>query len=103
MLTKITIAEFCYWLQGAIEIGDLDRITPEQAQLIHNRLAQLERQNYFTASVKTIIEHYPLDSGFSAISEELQRMFKHHIDPSYEGDQEFFLGVHEGKSANEKP
>ncbi len=104
MLTRLTIPEFCYWLQGAIEIGGLNSIDMEQAKLIHKRLSLVKDVNYFTISVKAILENYPLDAGFRAIAEELQHMFKHDIDPSYEGDQDFYHAVHEGKGVpkNEK-
>lgn len=98
MLTVVTPHEFCYWLQGAIEIGELRSVQHTQALLIWKRLVLVRPQNYFAIAAKAILENYPLDVAFAAISEELQTIFQHDIDPSYDGDQNFFHAVHRGQA-----
>lgn len=93
----MTPPEFCYWLQGAIEIGGLQRIDDRQKQLIMERLNQVDEVRPFHIAAEYIFNHYPLDIAFPAISKELQRIFQHDIDPNYEGDQEFLYAVHQGE------
>ncbi len=34
----MTYTQFCYWLQGAFEITDLNSLTPNQVKIIQNHL-----------------------------------------------------------------
>ena len=35
---SMTYTQFCYWLQGAFEITDLNSLTPAQVKIIQNHL-----------------------------------------------------------------
>ena len=89
-------AEFCYWLQGAIEIGALDSVDRQKALMIIERLRTVERHNVFTLSSLMMFVHYEPQSVFKEVRKSLQEMFIHDIDPSYEGDQEYFHDLHKG-------
>jgi len=97
MLERMSVNEFCYWLQGAIEIGGMKSIDERRAELIYEKLNLVNQLHYFTKATKTILEDYPFEVGFPAIHDELQKFFQHDIDPSYEGDQKLFHAVHRGE------
>lgn len=91
---------FCYWLQGAIEIGGITTFTAEQAEKICRSLERIEIKNHivFTLQSLILLRGLPPEIAFVHIRRELQQRFIHDIDNSYEGDQDFFHLVHQGKA-----
>jgi hypothetical protein len=99
---KLTPQEFCYWLQGAIEIGGMRTLTDENTRNILHKLDKLQSQTSFTFACSITLSSCGDDPrAFNVIYEELQKMFLHEIDPTYEGDQEFLLAVHRGEVDHE--
>src|SRR5215467_10014036 len=96
----MTPTEFCYWLQGAIEIGGLETVSNDQAALIHEKLLTVAPHNVFTLTVFLLLHYFPPQLIFDEIRKELQTMFIHDIDPSYEGDQQYFHDLHVGKAGH---
>lgn len=95
---KLTPQEFCYWLQGAIEIGGMRRIDAAERREIQEKLNSLQYHVPFTFACQTTLAICGDDPrAFTVIHDELQKMFLHEIDPTYEGDQEFLLAVHRGE------
>jgi hypothetical protein len=91
---------FCYWLQGAIEIGEITTFTAEQAAIIRQALEKkaIAEHNVFTLQSLILLRTLPPEIAFVHIRRELQQIFIHDIDNSYEGDQQFFHLVHTGKA-----
>ena len=94
----MTPVEFCYWLQGAIEIGGVTSLTCEQERLILAQLMCVEPHSVFTLQTFLLLSYFPADAIFGSIKEELQKVFIHDIDPTYEGDQQYFHDLHSGKA-----
>jgi hypothetical protein len=94
----LSFVEFCYWLQGAIEIGGLTTFTPEQAALIRHVSRNARERNGFLIGIGFALSHLSPGEAFVPINEDLQAMFLHEIDPTYEGDQEHLLAVHRGET-----
>jgi hypothetical protein len=92
--------EFVYWLQGAFEIGKISEFSDEQFKVIAEKLEQLEDIGQFTFVARTLFRNYNKEEIFDVIYQELQEVFIHDIDQSYEGDQQFLCDVHEGKITN---
>jgi hypothetical protein len=93
MLTRV---QFCYWLQGAIEIGGLSKIDQRQYELIISRLEQIDEHGPFTAAAYFLLKTEDKDKVFPFLNQKLQEVFLHVIDPSYEGDQAYFHALHQG-------
>lgn len=93
----MTLNEFYYWLQGAIEIGEMKGASPEQAKIIVEKSKAVQEQNWFTFTAFHSLQLCDLNEAFAFLRAELQKIFKHEVDPSYEGDQQFQLDVHQGK------
>lgn len=94
---KLTPQEFCYWLQGAIEIGGMREINASVRSNILDKLLHLTCKHPFTFACQMTLELCGDDPrAFTVIYEELQKIFLHEIDPTYEGDQHFLLAVHRG-------
>jgi hypothetical protein len=93
----LTFVEFCYWLQGAIEIGGLTAFTNEQAAIVKQVLGTTTELNGFLIGIGFALQYYPPNEAFAYINRDLQATFLHEIDPTYEGDQEHLLAVHRGE------
>ena len=91
-------SDFAYWLQGAIEIEGLQGFTEEQIILIRRRLNNIPKKDSFSGTVWLALSMYDAQKAFDVINTELQKKFIHDIDPSYDGDQEHFQNVHDGKA-----
>jgi hypothetical protein len=100
---SMTATDFCYWLQGAIEIGGLQAPSAEQRDAILRQLLAVWPHDVFTLSSALLLRFYALPEAFATVREELQKVFLHDIDPSYDGDQEFLQQLHEGKTLREEP
>jgi hypothetical protein len=96
-LDKLSSVDFCYWLQGAIEIADLRGYTKEQAAKIKETIRRVDKPNGFVIGVNFALSFYPPEEAFKKIHKDLQAIFVHDIDPTYEGDQAHLLAVHQGK------
>ena len=99
-IPELESVAFCYWLQGAIEIGEITTFTTEQAEKISQLLAKkaIKDHNVFTLQTLLLLRSLPPEIAFVHIHRELQQIFIHDIDNSYEGDQDFFHLVHQGKA-----
>ena len=96
--SKLSPVEFSYWLQGAIEIGSLGSFTKEQAELMLRRAESLKKADAFIATVILLNKMFSHDKIFETINKDLQAKFIHEIDPSsYDGDQQYFQDIHDGK------
>ncbi len=93
----LSAVEFCYWLQGAFEIGQINKFTDEQASIVKHKLSEVQHDNAFTFSAKTLFAMFPHEQMFDTMYKDLQAIFMHDIDPSYEGDQNAFSEIHQGK------
>lgn len=100
---SMTAKEFCYWLQGALEIGGLQAPSAEQRDAILRQLLTVWPHDVFTLSSALLLRFCALPEAFATVREELQKVFVHDIDPSYDGDQEFLQQLHEGKTLREEP
>lgn len=89
--------DFAYWLQGAIEIDELSEFTDEQVKLIRRRLNNISQKDAFSGAVWLALAVHNKEEAFEIINKELQKKFIHDIDPSYDGDQEHFQNIHDGK------
>lgn len=97
-IAELEPSAFCYWLQGAIEIGGLETLSRKQAGRVFRTLANMEKHNVFTLQSLLLLGSMPPEIAFVHINRELQKVFIHDIDNSYEGDQEFFHLLHQGKA-----
>ena len=91
-----SINELCYWLQGAIEIGQLTTYTPEQAAIMKERLMSFCGHDDFSFRLLLTLTFFHPDVAFPLIRDRLAARFRHDIDPTYEGDQEILMGIHQG-------
>src|SRR5262245_31808050 len=82
----LSFVEFCYWLQGAIEIGELTTLTGEQAATIRHVIATAKERNGFLIGIHFALAYFPPHEAFAYINKDLQAAFLHEIDPTYEGD-----------------
>lgn len=89
--------DFAYWVQGAIEIGEITTLSDKQVMMIRRRLNDIPKLDKFSGSVFLLLAMCTPQEAFDGINKELQKKFIHDIDPSYDGDQEFFNDVHSGK------
>jgi hypothetical protein len=99
----LTFVEFCYWLQGAIEIGGLTTFTTEQVARIKLVLNEATERTGFMIGVGFALSSHTPDEAFQYVNKDLQAMFLHEIDPTYEGDQEHLLAVHQGRKEPQLP
>jgi hypothetical protein len=88
---------FCYWLQGAIEIGELQSFDIVQAMQIVGTGSRIKTHTVFTLQSLMLLGTLPPPIAFVHVQRELQRIFIHDIDNNYEGDQEFLHLVHGGE------
>ena len=96
-IPELETAAFCYWLQGAIEIGEMTNFTAEHAAKVFCALKRIKHHTVFTLQSLILIQTLPPEVAFFHINNELQQIFIHVIDTVYEGNQEFFSDVHQGK------
>jgi hypothetical protein len=96
--SQLSWADFCYWLQGAIEIGNLKTFSSDQTTKIKHMAQRVGSPNGFVLGVVFALSFYPPDKAFELIYKDLQAAFQHDIDPTYAGDQAHFLAVHRGEA-----
>lgn len=96
-IAELEPVAFCYWLQGAIEIGELTSFTQRDASLILKTLTNVSPHNLFTMQALLMLGSMPPEVAFVHINRELQQMFHHVIDNSYDGDIDFQHRVHRGE------
>ena len=89
--------EFAFWLQGALEISDMTCFTEEHVMLIRQRLNDVKDRDNYTSSIWLTLALLPPDQAFEEIIKLQHNTFVHDIDPTYDGDQEHFQAVHDGK------
>lgn len=106
--------DFAYWLQGYFEISggalDIAKITA-----IYNKLQSVEmtagnnptekKAAEFATNLYRVILPPPggtLDvaQATATVKQQLHDLFIHAIDPSYDGDQNHFHGLHGGPGGN---
>ncbi len=92
-----TTNEFAYWLQGALEIGEIECLTREQVRRILRRMNDIPVKDLYATMVWTVLATYPLEKATGMVQYIQEQLFIHDIDPTYEGDQEFFHAVHRGE------
>lgn len=89
----MTNQDFCYWLQGYFEISRDPNLTKDKILIIHAALLSIsEPLGYYTQWLSNLISymasmHYKqelLDYFLSDITSELNAIFVHVIDTSYD-------------------
>lgn len=101
-------SEFCYWLQGFFELGDVHQLSKRQVEIIslHLKLVDIHdktdgRSKQFCSWLSGAIELFG-ELEFSAqqtvqVKKVLSEVFKHEIDPSYPSEEIDQLNqIHEG-------
>lgn len=99
-------AEFAYWLQGAFEILEPEYLTAKQAGIIIAHLNLVRKiegsNNDFEMELRGMLEAAIMAMNevttpvLDAIKEKLNGLFRHEIDPSYEGDPQELQAIHDG-------
>lgn len=100
---------FCYWLQGYFEIAKSPHLTEPRFKKIAEKLDKIEYLGPYTSWLKqviTILENNAyaenLLSYFTPLLiKELNHIFQHDIDPSYETDHsaEYLSKIHHGETS----
>lgn len=104
---SMTNQQFCYWLQGYLEICQCPDLTREKVILINNSLDQInEPLGSYTGWLKKLIQYfasqdYPptlLTYFLPEIQHRLNLIFEHVIDNSYETElsSEVLQQIHDG-------
>ncbi len=76
----------------------MHEIDASKRRQILDKLQNLQYHVQFTFACQMTLSVCGDDPrAFTVIHDELQKMFLHEIDPTYEGDQEFLLAVHRGE------
>ena len=91
-----TPTQFAYWLQGVFEIGEIDALTKDQAMIIRRRLNDVKDKQPYIVLLWAVLATQSLSVATSELRKLQNNIFVHDIDPSYEGDQEFFHDLHTG-------
>jgi hypothetical protein len=105
-------SSLAYWLQGANEIGELKEYSLEQCEAIAEKIEMVKEEErgelaLFALNTVNAIRGFPPSPDpkecFTRLAKFLNQTFRHDIDPTYEGDQEYFGKVHRGlvETANE--
>lgn len=86
--------EFCYWLQGAFEVGNLPALTMTSNACIKKHLEMVAKTNQEGQPVEAVsfcqwltggidfIQHENLEQT-ETVRKRLDSVFEHAIDPSY--------------------
>lgn len=93
----INSRQFAFWLQGALEIADLEQFTEQQIIKIRRKLNDIPVRDSYASTVWLILALCQPKDAFTAIKKMQYDLFVHDIDPSYDGDQIFLQEVHDGK------
>lgn len=104
----MTNQQFCYWLQGYLELCQIPNLAKEKVILIKNSLAQInEPLGQFTQWLFKVIELFSsenykqelLDYFLPVIELRLNAIFHHVIDNSYEVslNKDTLQRIHDGK------
>lgn len=99
---------FCYWLQGYFEISRQPFLSKNHIHIIIGKLNKInEEKGSFTQWLTELCEHFikyqcrqaKLDYFFSIIQKNLNAVFVHVIDPSYETTyaHDEILQIHSGE------
>ncbi len=92
-----TNVHFAYWLQGALEIANLQGFSDAQVQTIRRRINDVENRDPDTQTIWLMLALSPADEAFPIIKQLQYEKFLHDIDPTYAGNQEFLCDIHDGK------
>lgn len=103
----MTNQQFCYWLQGYLEICQIPNLTKEKVIIIENSLGKIhEPLGSFTQWLSRVAqlfssENYKqelLDFFLPVIELRLNAIFHHVIDNSYDPklDEEIMQRIHDG-------
>lgn len=104
----MTNQQFCYWLQGYLEICQIPDLTKEKVIIIEGSLEQIhEPLGYFTQWLSKVAklfrsENYKqelLDYFLPVIELRLNSIFHHVIDNSYDSslDKKTMQRIHDGE------
>ena len=95
---EITPVQFAYWLQGALEIEEITTLSDLQITKIRKKLNDVIDRNGYIQQIWLMLAILPPTEATIAIQQIQSDIFIHDIDPTYDGDQEFFHAVHQGKA-----
>lgn len=104
----MTNKQFCYWLQGYLEISQIPDLTKEKVIIIESTLEQIhEPLGSFTQWLSNVVklfnsENYKqelLDYFLPVIELRLNSIFHHVIDNSYDSslDKKTMQRIHDGE------
>lgn len=104
----MTNQQFCYWLQGYLEICQIPNLTKEKVVIIEKSLDHIhEPLGYFTQWLSDVAiffrsedyKHDLLDYFLPVIELRLNSIFHHVIDNSYDSslDKEKMQNIHDGE------
>ena len=69
----MTSRDFCYWLQGFLEISEVSKMTPKQLQVVKNHLAMVFKREIDPSH------------GDKTMQEELSKLHEHGYPSSLAG------------------
>ena len=103
-MTKIANdQQLAYWLQGYFEIAGTEDLSEDQFTAIANVANKVEKQGTLSHFILDLaVNNGKADNG-PALAKKLHEIFVHDIDPSYEGDQNQFNGLHNGGKPHRPP
>ena len=104
----MTNQQFCYWLQGYLEICQIPDLTPEKVIIMENTLVQIhEPMGAFTQWLSKLVSFFHeenfkqglLDYFLPVIEQRLNSIFHHVIDNSYDAglDKVTLQRIHDGQ------
>lgn len=95
--------QLAYWLQGFFEINGGADLSYKQIQTIVAAVGKVDQKGAVANFVlDTFAKTDQKDFG-PAIAAHLEKVFKHDIDPSYDGDQTDFNDKHNGGFTPPRP
>jgi hypothetical protein len=94
---NITPTQFAYWLQGALEIEEIKTLSENQIAKIRQRLDDVVERDGYCSSIWLMLAILSPSKATDAIKQIQSDTFVHDIDPTYDGDQQFFHRLHYGE------
>ncbi len=73
----------------------------EESIALKKRKEEANNETQYAIQIWLLLVLRPIDQAFKMINDIQQSIFIHEIDPTYEGDQEYFHAVHRGEIDSE--
>jgi hypothetical protein len=95
--------QLAYYMQGFFEISGTTDLSEKQARLLVSKILRMETKGEVAKNALIMLGlddnlefTKDLKEAGANISEYLNSVFQHDIDPSYAGDQNKFQEIHDG-------